>query len=159
MAVKIAKSMGATVTLFSTSPSKESEAKKLGADFVLSSDDKQFQAAQGTFDKLFSTIAASFDINKFLNLLKVDGELILLGVGGDLKLNPGALIFKRIKVGGSLIGSVQEVQEMLDYCASKKIVADIEKVPLNQVNDALQKVKDNTVSHRIVLVHPEDKKQ
>eukprot|EP01118_Nematostelium_gracile_P007961 TRINITY_DN2613_c0_g1_i2.p3 TRINITY_DN2613_c0_g1~~TRINITY_DN2613_c0_g1_i2.p3 ORF type:complete len:159 (-),score=53.87 TRINITY_DN2613_c0_g1_i2:6-482(-) len=155
MAAKIAKSMGAEVTIFSTSASKEESAKKLGCDFVVSKDTEKMKSLGTKFNKVISTIAAKFDLNPFIDLLDVDGNLILLGIFTEpLNIDIRPLVFRRIAVGGSLIGSVGEVQEMLEYCAKHKIAPVIEKMPVSNVNEGLKKLEDGSMSHRIVLVHP-----
>jgi D-arabinose 1-dehydrogenase-like Zn-dependent alcohol dehydrogenase len=159
MGVLFAKEFGCEVTVFSTSPNKEKESKEvLGAHhFIVSTDPAQLKAVHGQFDVLINTISgAVIDFKKFIPLLKANGKFIFVGVSPEphtLSIQP--LIFKRILIGGSLIGSVAECQEMLNYCAEKKIVPFIEKLPFSEVNTALARMAKNDVHYRFVLEHPQ----
>jgi len=159
MGVLFAKEFGCEVTIFSTSPKKEKEAKEvLGAHhFVVSTDPEQIKAVHGQFDVLINTVAgAVIDFKQYIPLLKANGKFIFVGVSPEphtIQILP--LIFKRILVGGSLIGSVAECQEMLNFCAEKKILPIIEKLPFSEINTALSRMAKNDVHYRFVLEHPQ----
>ena len=153
MAVKIAAAMGAEVTMLSTSASKEADARKLGAhSFGLTSDDATFKRLAGQFDLLIDTISAPHDYNKYLGLLRVEGTMVLLGIPPTpIPVAAGILIGGRRNLSGSLIGGIQETQEMLDFCAEHGIVSDIELIPVQQVNQAYERMLKNDVRYRFVL--------
>jgi uncharacterized zinc-type alcohol dehydrogenase-like protein len=127
MAVKLAKSMGAEVTVFSTSPNKEQDAKKLGAKhFVISRDPKNFEPLAGKFDFIINTVSAKHDFTPYMASLKTGGTMCLVGAAPEPnEVSAFALIFGRKQLTGSLIGGIKETQEMLDYCARKKVYSDI----------------------------------
>ena len=153
MAVKIAAAMGAEVTMLSTSKSKEADARKLGAHhFGLTSEDATFKRLAGQFDLIIDTISAPHDYNKYLGLLRVEGAMVLLGVPPEpTPVAAHALIGGRKTLSGSLIGGIQETQEMLDFCAEHGIVSDIELIPVQQVNEAYERMLKNDVRYRFVL--------
>ncbi len=153
MAVKIAAAMGAEVTMLSTSKAKEVDARKLGAqNFGLTSDDATFKRLAGHFDLIIDTISAPHDYNKYLGLLRVEGVMVLLGVPPEpTSVAATSLIFGRRTLSGSLIGGIQETQEMLDFCAEHGIVSDIELIPVQQVNVAYERMLKNDVRYRFVL--------
>lgn len=154
MAVKIAKALGATVTVFTTSPGKEAAAKALGADaVVVSSDAGQMDAVKGTLNAILDTVAAVHDINDYLRTLDRDGALIQLGLPSAAMppVDPGLLIRKRLAYGGSLIGGVAETQEMLDFCAEHGIVSDIEMVAAADLDQAYDRMVAGDVRYRFVL--------
>ena len=153
MAVKIAAAMGAEVTMLSTSKAKEADARKLGAHhFGMTSDDTTFKKLAGQFDLLIDTISAPHDYNKYLGLLRLEGAMVLLGVPPEpTPVAAGSLIFGRKVLTGSLIGGIQETQEMLDFCAEHGIVSDIELIPVQQVNEAYERMVKNDVRYRFVL--------
>ena len=153
MAVKIAAAMGAEVTMLSTSKSKEADARKLGAHhFGLTSDAATFKRLAGQFDLLIDTISAPHDYNKYLGLLRTGGAMVLLGVPPEpTPVAAGSLIFGHKVLTGSLIGGIQETQEMLDFCAEHGIVSDIELIPVQQVNEAYERMLKNDVRYRFVL--------
>jgi uncharacterized zinc-type alcohol dehydrogenase-like protein len=153
MAVKLAAAMGAEVTMLSTSKSKEPDARKLGAHhFALTSDDATFKRLAGHFDLIIDTISAPHDYNKYLGLLRVEGAMVLLGVPPEpTPVAAIALIGGRKILTGSLIGGIQETQEMLDFCAEHGIVSDIELIPVQQVNEAYERMLKNDVRYRFVL--------
>ncbi|WP_243285968.1 NAD(P)-dependent alcohol dehydrogenase [Geothrix terrae] len=153
MAVKIAAAMGAEVTMLSTSKSKEADARKLGAHhFGLTSDDATFKRLAGQFDLIIDTISAPHDYNKYLGLLRIEGAMVLLGVPPEpTPVAAHALIGGRKILTGSLIGGVQETQEMLDFCAEHGIVSEIELIPVQQVNEAYERMLKNDVRYRFVL--------
>lgn len=153
MAVKIAKSMGAEVTVFSTSPSKQPDAKKLGAKhFALSKDPAAFEKRAGYFDLIINTVSAKHDLTPYLEVLKIDGTMVLVGAAPEpSEVSAFALIFGRKKLTGSLIGGIKETQEMLDYCAKKKIFADIELIPAVKINEAYDRTLKSQVKYRFVI--------
>ena len=153
MAVKIAAAMGAEVTMLSTSKAKEADARKLGAHhFGLTSDEATFKRLAGQFDLLIDTISAPHDYNKYLGLLRVEGAMVLLGVPPEpTPVAATSLIFGRRTLSGSLIGGIQETQEMLDFCAEHGIVSEIELIPVQQVNEAYVRMVKNDVRYRFVL--------
>jgi len=153
MAVKIAAAMGAEVTMLSTSKAKEADARKLGAHhFALTSDDATFKQLAGRFDLLIDTISAPHDYNNYLGLLRVEGTMVLLGVPPEpTPVSAFPLIMGRRSLSGSLIGGIQETQEMLDFCAEHNIVSEIELIPVQQVNEAYERMLKNDVRYRFVL--------
>lgn len=154
MAVKFAKAFGAEVILFTTSPGKIEDGKRLGADVViLSSDHQMMQHHQQSFDFILDTVAASHDLDVYLSLLKRDGTLCLVGVPDTPHPSPhvGNLIFRRRALVGSLIGGIQETQEMLDFCADHQIVADVEVIAMNEINTAYQRMLASDVKYRFVI--------
>ncbi|KAJ3335727.1 hypothetical protein HDU83_009945 [Entophlyctis luteolus] len=153
MAVKFAVAMGAKVTVLSRSHGKTAEALKLGASSVLiTSDSAAFAAARRSFNFIIDTVSAEHDLNMFCSLLKTNGALILVGASPEaLKLTPFALIPKRIKIGGSLVGGIKETQEMLDFCGKHNVVSDIELVSVNQTEKAWERMIKGDVKFRFVL--------
>lgn len=153
MAVKLGKALGAEVTVLSTSPAKEPEAKRLGArHFVVSTDPAAMSSAAGTLDFIIDTVSAPHAIERFLALLKRDGTLILVGASPEPHKLPGfPLILNRRRIAGSLIGGIKETQEMLDFCAKKKIAADVEVIPPARVNEAWERVVKSDVRYRFVI--------
>ncbi len=153
MAVKLAKSMGAEVTVFSTSPSKKDDAKKLGAkNFIVTSDPANFEAVAGKFDLIIDTVSAKHDFTPYLNSLRIDGTHCLLGVAPEPnQVHAFALIFGRKRLTGSLIGGIKETQQMLDFCAKKKVFADIELIPASEINAAYERTIKGQVKYRFVI--------
>jgi uncharacterized zinc-type alcohol dehydrogenase-like protein len=153
MGVKIASAMGAKVVMITTSESKAEDAKKLGADEVLiSKDPEQMSKYQESFDFLLNTIPVKHDMNPYVNLLKPDSTMVLVGAISDWEpLNGVPLILRRKSIAGSLIGGIKETQEMLDFCAENNIHPDIELLDVKQVNEAFTRVKKNDVKYRFVL--------
>ncbi|GAB2541718.1 NAD(P)-dependent alcohol dehydrogenase [Rufibacter soli] len=153
MAVKIAAAMGADVTVLSTSPNKEADARALGAhNFVVTKDPEALKAARNSFDFIINTVSAKVNLDEYVNLLKLDGTMILLGVPPEaLALHPGSLIFKRRRIAGSLIGGIAETQEMLDFCAHHKILSDIEVINIAQINTAYDRMLAGDVKYRFVI--------
>ena len=153
MAVKLAAAMGAEVTMLSTSPSKEADARSLGAHhFGLTSDPATFKTLAGSFDLIIDTISAPHDYNKYLGLLRLEGAMVLLGVPPEpTPVAAGSLIFGHKVLTGSLIGGIAETQEMLDFCAEHGIVSDIELIPVQQVDQAYDRMLKNDVRYRFVL--------
>lgn len=153
MAVKLAAAMGAEVTMLSTSKAKEEDARKLGAqNFGLTSDPATFKKLAGQFDLIIDTISAPHDYNKYLGLLRIEGAMVLLGVPPEpTPVAAGSLIFGHKTLTGSLIGGIRETQEMLDFCAEHNIVSEIELIPVQQVNEAYERMLKNDVRYRFVL--------
>ncbi|HEY0078109.1 MAG TPA: NAD(P)-dependent alcohol dehydrogenase [Pyrinomonadaceae bacterium] len=153
MAVKLAKAMGAHVVVFTTSPSKTEDAKRLGADeVVVSIDEEQMNANARSLDLILDNVSARHDINAYLNLLKVDGTLILVGAPEEpLPVAAFSLIPTRRSFAGSTIGSIAETQEMLDFCAEHNITADIELINIQQINEAYERLLKSDVRYRFVI--------
>ncbi|MCW1249052.1 NAD(P)-dependent alcohol dehydrogenase [Acaricomes phytoseiuli] len=154
MAVKLAKAMGAEVTVFTTSPGKAEAAHELGADHVVvSSDAEQMKGASKSLDLILDTVAAPHNINDYLRTLRRDGALVQLGLpdGKMPPIDPGQLIRRRLAYGGSLIGGIAETQEMLDFCGEHGVVSDIEMVSGDQLNEAYDRMIDGDVKYRFVL--------
>jgi uncharacterized zinc-type alcohol dehydrogenase-like protein len=153
MAVKLAASLGCEVTMFSTSPAKEVDARRLGAhQFALTSEKGTFKRLAGSFDLILDTISAPHDYNAYLGLLKVNGTMVLLGVPPQpTPVAAFALIGGRRSLAGSLIGGIAETQELLDHCAAHGITSDVEVLPVQQVNVAYERMLKNDVRYRFVL--------
>nr|QCD25588.1 cinnamyl alcohol dehydrogenase 8 [Asarum sieboldii] len=154
VAVKFAKAFGAKVTVISTSPNKKQDAiEKLGADsFLVSRDPEQIMAAIGTMDGIIDTVSAMHPLLPLLALLKLDGKLIMLGIPDKpLELPLFPLIMGRKIVAGSCIGGMQETQEMIDFAAKHNITADIEVVPIDYVNNAMERLAKADVQYRFVI--------
>ncbi|MFN8010786.1 MAG: NAD(P)-dependent alcohol dehydrogenase [Holophagaceae bacterium] len=153
MAVKLAAAMGAEVTMLSTSPSKEADARKLGAAaFANTKDPGTFRRLAGRFDFILDTISAPHDYNAYLGMLRVDGAMVLVGVPPEpTPVAAFPLITGRRTLAGSLIGGLKETQEMLDFCAEHGIVSEVEVIPVQQVNEAYERMMRNDVRYRFVL--------
>ena len=153
MAVKLARSMGAEVTVFSTSPSKEEDARKLGAqNFVVTKDPANLESLAGKFDLILDAVSASHDPNLYLNLLRRDGVMVLVGAPEKpLEVSAFSLIMGRHKLAGSLIGGIRETQEMLDYCAEHNITSDVEVIPIQKINEAYERTIKGDVRYRFVI--------
>ncbi len=157
MAVKLAHSMGAHVTVFTTSKGKIKDAKRLGAnDVVLSDNKKLMESRKGSIDLIIDTVSAMHDVDAFISLLAPNGTIVLLGLPENsyehpYQIKPGSLIFGNRSVSGSNIGGIRETQEMLDYCAKHKIVPDIELIPIQKVNEAFDRAVRSDVKYRFVI--------
>lgn len=154
LAVKIAKGLGATVTVFTTSPGKADAALALGADrVVVSTDADEMAAAKSSLNAILDTVAAVHDINPYLATLNRDGALIQLGLPSEAMppIQPGLLIGRRLAYGGSLIGGIAETQEMLDFCAEHGITSDIELVAATDLDHAYDRMVAGDVKYRFVL--------
>jgi uncharacterized zinc-type alcohol dehydrogenase-like protein len=154
MAIKLAHAMGAEVTLFTTSPDKMKDGKKLGAHHaVLSTHSEAMQKEIGSFDFILNTVAASHNLDPFVQLLKRDGTMCLVGIPENPHPSPniGELIFKRKQLAGSLIGGIAETQEMLHFCADHNITADIELIPIEKINEAYERMLKSDVKYRFVI--------
>jgi alcohol dehydrogenase (NADP+) len=154
MGVKIAHAMGAHVVAFTTSESKRQAALDLGADeVVVSRNEAEMKAHANSFDFILNTVAASHSLDAFTGLLKRDGTMVLVGVPEHPHPSPSVanLIFKRRSIAGSLIGGIAETQEMLDFCADKGIVADIEMIPMQKIDEAYDRMAKSDVKYRFVI--------
>jgi len=153
MGLKFAHAMGAKVTLFTTSPGKTEDAKRLGADeVVISKDAAAMEKLGNSFDFILDTVSAQHDINAYLNLLKRDGTLVQVGAPGQpLPVAVFGLIFKRRNFAGSLIGGIPETQEMLDFCAKHGITSDVEIIPIQKINEAYERLLKSDVKYRFVI--------
>jgi uncharacterized zinc-type alcohol dehydrogenase-like protein len=153
MGVKLAKAMGAEVIVYTTSPSKVEDAKRLGADdVVLSKDGDQMQRYANKLHFVLDCVSAKHDINLYLNQLRVDGTLALVGAPEHpLPVAAFSLIPSRRNFAGSTIGSIAETQEMLDFCGKYNIVADIEMINIQQINEAYERLLKGKVKYRFVI--------
>ncbi len=154
MAVKFAHALGAHVVLFTTSANKIADAKRLGAnEVVISKNPEEMNAHLQSFDFILNTVAAPHNLDAYTALLKRDGTLCLVGVPDHPHPSPsvGNLIFKRRRIAGSLIGGIKETQEMLDFCAQHNITSDIEMIPIQQINEAYERVIKSDVKYRFVI--------
>ncbi len=153
MAVKLAAALGAEVTMLSTSAAKEADARRLGAhEFGLTSDKATFKRLAGRFDLIVDTISAPHDYNAYLGMVAVDGTMVLLGVPpAPTPVHAFSLVGGRKSLAGSLIGGIQETQELLDFCAEKKIVADVEVIPMAQINAAYERMMKGDVRYRFSI--------
>ena len=152
--VKIAHAMGAHVVLFTTSPSKIEDGKRLGADEVcISTDAEQMGKYTGQLDFILNTVAAPHKLDAFLALLKLDGTMTLVGAPAEPHPSPAvfSLIFKRRSLAGSLIGGIKETQEMLDFCAKHGLVSDIEMIDIDYINTAYERMLKSDVKYRFVI--------
>jgi uncharacterized zinc-type alcohol dehydrogenase-like protein len=153
MALKFAHAMGAHVVAFTTSPGKFEDARRLGADeVVLSSDSAQMQRHNASFDLILDTVSASHDINAYIALLGQDSTLLQMGMPAQpLAVHAMGLSWGRRRLSSSMIGGLRETQEMLDFCAEKAIVSDIETIAIQQVNEAYERILRNDVKYRFVI--------
>ncbi|XP_019150498.1 PREDICTED: probable cinnamyl alcohol dehydrogenase 6 [Ipomoea nil] len=154
VAVKFAKALGHHVSVISTSPSKEKEAKdRLGVDdFILSTNPKHMQSSKRTLDFILDTVAANHSLGSYLELLKVNGTLAVVGAPEKpMELPSFPLIFGKRSVKGSMIGSMKETQEMMDFCGEHNILCDVEMVKTNEINEALDRLAKNDVKYRFVI--------
>jgi uncharacterized zinc-type alcohol dehydrogenase-like protein len=154
MALKLAKAMGAEVTLFTRSEGKEADAKRLGADHVvLSTDPDQMAATANRFELIVDTVPYAHDLNPYMPTLAVGGTLVLVGYLGplDTPLVTGPMVLKRKAVAGSLIGGIAETQEMLDFCGQHGITSDIEVIAIQDINEAYERMLRSDVKYRFVI--------
>jgi uncharacterized zinc-type alcohol dehydrogenase-like protein len=153
MAVKIARAMGTDVTVLSTSEKKRKDAERLGAaHFAMTSQAETFIQLQRRFDFILDTVSAPHNYNAYVNLLKTDGTMILVGAPDKpMPLEPFPLIIHRRRIAGSVIGGIRETQEMLDFCAEHKIESDVEVIPIQEVNAAYERVIRGDVRFRFVI--------
>jgi len=153
LGVKLAASMGAEVTVLSTSPSKKADAERLGAqDFVITTDAADTQRVAGKLDVILDTLAAPHDFNTYAAMLRACGTLVCLGVAPEpITMATASLIFSGRCIAGSLIGGLPETQEMLDYCAAHNVVADVEVIAADTINDAYRRILASDVKYRFVI--------
>lgn len=152
MGVKIAKAMGAKVTVLSHSAKKRADAVSLGADdFVVTSDKNAFTENARRFDFILDTVSARHDYNAYLELLKRGGSMVLVGMPEPIPLSAAPLVLQRRHLSGSLIGGIRETQEMLDFCAEHGVLSDVEVIPIQQVNEAYERVLQSDVRYRFVI--------
>ncbi|MGN6778643.1 NAD(P)-dependent alcohol dehydrogenase, partial [Rhizobium sp.] len=153
MGVKLAHAMGADVTVLSQTLSKKEDGFKLGAkDYYATSDAETFTKLAGTFDLIINTVGTAIDWNAYLNLLKYDGSMVLVGVPEHaVPVHAFSLIPGRRSLSGSMIGSIKETQEMLDFCGEHNIVAEIEKIDIQDINEAYERVLKSDVRYRFVI--------
>ncbi|HTM64036.1 MAG TPA: NAD(P)-dependent alcohol dehydrogenase [Gammaproteobacteria bacterium] len=154
MAVKIAHAMGAHVTMITTSAKKEADAKRLGADEVLLSTDAKAMAKHANhFDFILNTIPRTHDVNPYIDLLKRDGTMVMVGAVEPIQsgFDSGKMIFRRKTIAGSLIGGIKETQEMLDFCAKHNVLPDVEMISADKINEAYERMLKNDVKYRFVI--------
>ncbi len=153
MGVKFAAALGADVTVFSHSPSKETDAKAMGAHhFVVTKDPKNLAPLAASFDLILNTVSAELDINIYLNLLKLDGTLVVIGLPGKpYAVEAGTLLGARRSMSGSMIGGIAEMQEMLDFCGTHNITSDVEVITADYVNTAYDRTVASDVKYRFVI--------
>ena len=153
MGLKLAKAMGAEVTLFSRSPGKEAAAHRLGADhIIISSDAAQMAAVAGRFDLIIDTVPYVHDVNPYVASLATGGTVVMVGYLGSLEaFNTGPLVFSRKALAGSLIGGIAETQEMLDFCGQHGITSDVELIRIQDINEAFERLLKADVKYRFVI--------
>lgn len=154
MAIKLAKGLGADVTLFSRSANKIEDATKLGADaVVISTDAEQMKSVKGKFDLIIDTVPYDHDVNPYVTTLNISGTLVLVGYIGALgtPLNTVPLVMGRKAVAASVIGGIRETQEMLDFCGEHNIVSDVEMIDMQNINDAYERMLKSDVKYRFVI--------
>jgi alcohol dehydrogenase (NADP+) len=153
MGVKFAAALGATTTVFSHSPDKEADARRLGAhDFVVTSDPASFARQRERFDLVINTVSADLDLTPYLELLKVDGSLVLVGLPSHpYGVSAGTLVNKRRSLAGSMAGGMTELQEMMDFCAEHSLTSDVEVVAANYIQQAFERTIASDVKYRFVI--------
>ncbi len=155
MAIKLAKALGANVTLFTRSPGKEQDARRLGADnIVISTDTDQMAAINNKFALIIDSVPYVHDVNIYTSLLSLDGTLVLVGFPGSLDeppLNTAPLVMERKSVAGSDIGGIAETQELLDFCGQHGIISDIEIIKIQDINEAYKRMLKSDVKYRFVI--------
>ncbi|WP_298224974.1 NAD(P)-dependent alcohol dehydrogenase [Flavobacterium sp.] len=154
MAIKLAKGLGAEVTLFSRTPGKEKDGLDLGADAVIiSTDESQMETVKGKFDVIIDTVPYVHDVNPYVTTLNINGTLVLVGYLGGLEpiLNTVPMIMGRKSVAASLIGGIAETQEMLDFCGEHNIVSEIELINMQDINEAYERMLKSDVRYRFVI--------
>ena len=153
MGVKFAVAMGAEVTVFSHSPNKESDAKRMGAKhFIVTKDPQAFEGLNESFDLILNTVSADLDINLYLGLLKLDGALVVIGLPGKpYEVSGFNLLRLRRSLAGSMIGGLPELQEMLHFCSEKNILSDVEVINANYINEAYERTVASDVKYRFVI--------
>jgi uncharacterized zinc-type alcohol dehydrogenase-like protein len=153
MGVKIAHALGAEVTVLSHSLRKQEDGKRMGADnFYATSDPETFKRLKGYFDLTINTLAVEIDWDEYLNLLALDGTMVVVGIPEKKSpIGSSTLISARRSLAGSTIGGIQETQEMLDFCSKHNLSSDIETIPIQKVNEAYERVVKSDVRYRFVI--------
>jgi uncharacterized zinc-type alcohol dehydrogenase-like protein len=153
MGVKFAHALGAETTVFSHSPEKESDAKRMGADhFILTKDAKELDKYKQSYDLILNTVSADLDLEPYLQLLKLDGTLVVIGLPGKpYAVNAGTLLGQRRSLAGSMIGGMAELQEMLNFCGQHNIVSDVEVIKADYINKAYDRTVASDVKYRFVI--------
>ena len=154
MAIKLARGLGANVTLFSRTPDKTSDALDLGANkVIISTDNDQMNSVKGQFDLIIDTVPYVHDINPYVSTLNINGTIVLVGYLGGLEpfLNTVPMILGRKSVAGSVIGGIAETQEMLDFCGEHNIVSEIEIIKMQDINEAYERMLKSDVRYRFVI--------
>jgi uncharacterized zinc-type alcohol dehydrogenase-like protein len=153
MGVKIAHALGAEVTVLSHSLNKQEDGRRMGADhFFATSDPKTFEKLKGSFDIIINTVSVELDVNSYLNLLRLDGAMVIVGLPEkELSFGASSLTNARRRLAGSVIGGIHETQEMLEFCEKHKIYCDVELTPIQKVNEAYQRVVNSDVRYRFVI--------
>jgi uncharacterized zinc-type alcohol dehydrogenase-like protein len=153
MGVKFAKALGAHVVLFTTSPKKTEDGIRLGAsEVVISKNEAEMQKHAGSFDFILDAVSADHDVNAYLNLVKRNGSMVLVGAPEKpLPVGAFSLLLNRRRLAGSGIGGLRETQEMLDFCGEKGITADVEMIKIQQINEAYERLLKSDVKYRFVI--------
>ena len=153
MGLKFAHALGAETTVFSHSPEKESDAKSMGADhFVVTKDIKSLEKLNKSYDLILNTVSADLDLEPYLQLLKLDGTLVVIGLPGKpYSINAGTLLGQRRSLAGSMIGGIAQLQEMLNFCGQKNIVSDVEVIKSDYINKAYDRTVASDVKYRFVI--------
>jgi uncharacterized zinc-type alcohol dehydrogenase-like protein len=154
MAIKLAKGLGAHVTLFSRSPNKMQDAFDLGVDeVIISTDESQMASVKGMFELIIDTVPYVHDVNPYITTLDINGTIVMVGFLGDLepKLKTPPMILGRKSVAGSVIGGIAETQELLDFCGEQNIVADVEMIDMQYINEAYERMLRSDVHYRFVI--------
>jgi len=153
MGLKFAHALGAETTVFSHSPEKEADAKSMGADhFVVTKDIKNLEKLYKSYDLILNTVSADLDLEPYLQLLKLDGTLVVIGLPGKpYSINAGTLLGQRRSLAGSMIGGIAQLQEMLNFCGQKNIVSDVEVIKADYINKAYDRTVASDVKYRFVI--------
>ena len=154
MTLKLAKALGADVTLFSRSPGKEADARRLGAsNVVISTRPEEMESVLNTFDLIIDTVPCPHDVNPYIPTLRLDGTLVIVGHVGPIEpvLSSAPLIFERRSVSGSVIGGLPETQELLDFCGEHNVLPDVEIINIDYINEAYERMLRSDVKYRFVI--------
>jgi uncharacterized zinc-type alcohol dehydrogenase-like protein len=153
MGLKFAAAFETNPAVFTTSPAKAADALRMGArEVIVSTNPDEMQKHAGTFDFILDTLAVQHDVNSYINLLKIDGILALVGASATpLSFSSMGLLFGRRQIAGSIIGGIRQTQEMLDFCGRHGIVSDIETIPIQQINTAFERILKSDVRYRFVI--------
>ena len=153
MGVKFAHALGAEVTVLSHSANKEADAKKMGADhFILTKAEEEFEKYKNHFDLLINSVSAPMDLNKYANMLKLNGSLVMVGLSGEpYPIDAFTMLNQRRRIAGSMIGGMKQTQEMLDFAGKHNIVSDVEIIKADEINKAYDRVVNSDVKYRFVI--------